>query len=160
MTMRRHDKEIVSREEIDAVIREADVCRLGLAMDNTPYIVPISFGYDGEAIFIHTASKGKKIDIFAANPRVCFEFEAHVQIQTDDGDACKWTFDFESVVGYGVIGELVSETDKAGGLNHIMRHYSGREWPFAPKDLATTRVWRIDIESITGKRSAKKTEIR
>jgi nitroimidazol reductase NimA-like FMN-containing flavoprotein (pyridoxamine 5'-phosphate oxidase superfamily) len=154
--MRRHDREIVSREEIDAVIRQADVCRLALADNDEPYLVPVSFGYDGEAIYIHTASKGKKIDFFTANPRVCFEVEANVQIIADDDKACNWTFEFESVIGHGEIRELVSESDKAGGLNHIMRHYSGREWPFAPKDLETTRVWRIEIESVTGKRSAEK----
>ena len=156
MTMRRRDKEVVSRAEIDAVIQEANVCRLGLAMDNRPYVVPISFGYDGEALYIHTAPKGKKLDYIGANPRVCFEFETHVQIQTDDSEACKWTFEFESVIGYGTISELVSDADKADGLNHVMRHYSGRDWAFASKDLAKTRVWRIEIDSLTGKRSAKK----
>ena len=156
MTMRRHDREITSRDEIDAVIRGADVCRLGLAFNNEPYVIPISFGYDGAAIYIHTAPKGRKIEFFAANTRVCFELEAHVEIRADAEKACDWTFTFESVVGHGSITELTGEDDKIDGLNHIMRHYSGREWAFASKDLATTRVWRIEIESVTGKRSAKK----
>jgi hypothetical protein len=37
-----------------------------------------------------------------------------------------------------------------------MLHYSGREWDIEPSATATTRVWRIDIESVTGKRSAEK----
>jgi nitroimidazol reductase NimA-like FMN-containing flavoprotein (pyridoxamine 5'-phosphate oxidase superfamily) len=30
---------------------------LGLAKDNSPYIVPVSFGYDGDAIYFHTTKK-------------------------------------------------------------------------------------------------------
>ena len=154
--MRRHDKEIQSSREIDAIIAAADVCRLAFAMDNEPYVVPISFGYDGQALYIHSANQGRKIDFIEYNNRVCFEFEANVQIHTDEDDACKWTFEFESVIGYGTVSELTTSEDATHGLNQIMRHYSGREWEIDPKATATTRVWRIDIESMTGKRSREK----
>ena len=154
--MRRHDKEIGSREEIDAIIRAADVCRLGFAVDNEPYVVPISFGYDGGALYIHTAGRGRKIDCIEKNNRVCFELEANVEIRTDNDDACKWTFEFESVIGYGTVSELTNINEKTHGLNEIMKHYSGREWEIAAQDTATTRVWRIDIDSVTGKRSREK----
>ena len=65
--MRRRDKEIADRTEIDGIISSALVCRLAFADENEPYVVPISFGYDGDAIFIHTAKKGRKIDFMAAN---------------------------------------------------------------------------------------------
>jgi nitroimidazol reductase NimA-like FMN-containing flavoprotein (pyridoxamine 5'-phosphate oxidase superfamily) len=154
--VRRHDKEIASRAEIDEIIRSANVCRLAFARDSEPYVVPVSFGYDGEAIYIHTARSGRKLDFIAANNRVCFEFEANVSIQNDERDACKWTFAFESVIGYGVISELSAAGEKADGLNQIMRHYSGREWDIDELATATTRVWKIDIETLTGKRSQEK----
>ncbi len=154
--MRRHDKEIRSRAEIDAIIRAADVCRLALARDNEPYLVPVSFGYDGAALFFHTAPRGRKIDFIEANNRVCFEFEANVDLVRDVDDACAWTFSFESVIGYGPVFELVSTEEKTHALNQIMLHYSGREWEIPANATATTRVWRIDIESMTGKRSEEK----
>ncbi len=154
--MRRHDKEIRSRAEIDAIIRAADVCRLALARDNEPYLVPVSFGYDGAALFFHTAPRGRKIDFIEANNRVCFEFEANVDLVRDVDDACAWTFRFESVIGYGTVYELASPEEKHHALNQIMLHYSGREWEIPENGTATTRVWRIDIESMTGKRSEEK----
>jgi len=155
-SMRRHDKEISSRQEIDAIIRSALVCRIALADGDEPYVVPVSFGYDCDAIYIHTATSGRKIDFIEANSRVCFELEDNVSLQADDGDACKWTFAFESVIGYGTITELETAVEKARGLNQIMLHYSGREWDIDETATATTRVWRIDIESVTGKRSQEK----
>ena len=154
--MRRHDKEISTRREIDEIIRAALVCRIAFANGDEPYVVPISFGYDGKALFIHTAKRGRKIEFIENNSRVCFEVEANVALKTDEGDACQWTFEFESVIGYGTIIELDSAEEKSRGLNQIMLHYSGREWEIDEMATASTRVWRIDIESVTGKRSEEK----
>lgn len=151
--MRRRDKQISDRAEIDAVVEAAEVCRLAFARGGEPYVVPVSFGYDGSAIYFHTAQEGRKLEFIAANPRVCFELEAGVALRADPEDPCAWSFAFASVIGYGTVTELTSADDKAHGLNRIMRHYSGREWRIAPAAAATTRVWRIDIESVTGKRS-------
>jgi nitroimidazol reductase NimA-like FMN-containing flavoprotein (pyridoxamine 5'-phosphate oxidase superfamily) len=155
-SMRRHDKEIGSRQEIDAIMRSALVCRIAFSNGDEPYVVPVSFGYDGEALFIHTATSGRKIEFMEANSRVCFELEENVSLRADDRDACKWTFAFESIIGYGTITELETAEDRARGLNQIMLHYSGREWEIDKAATATTRVWRIDIESVTGKRSMEK----
>ncbi len=151
--MRRKDKEIVSRAEIDAIIRDSPVCRLALARDNEPYLVPVSFGYDGSAIYLHTAPAGRKIDFFLANPRVCFEFERNVEVRTDPALACKWTMRYESVIGWGTIAEVTEPAEKGRVLNAIMRQYSGRDWTFEPAAVARVRTWRITIEQMTAKRS-------
>ena len=154
--MRRTDKEITSRTEIDAVIRGSNVCRLAFAVADEPYIVPVSFGYDGQSLFFHTAEAGKKIDCIAANNRVCFELERDVRLVIHPDTACKWSFSFESVIGYGTVHELHSLEEKASGLNHIMTHYSGREWHLEPTALAGIRVWRVAVLSLSGKRAEHK----
>jgi len=153
--MRRTDREIESRAEMDEIIRGSQVCRIALAMDNMPYIVPVSFGYDGESIYIHTAKEGKKIIIFNNNNNVCFEFERNVKLIIDPNNVCKWTFSYESVIGFGNIFELESLEHREDGINKIMSHYSGREWIFREDKLENIRVWKIKIKSITGKRSIK-----
>jgi nitroimidazol reductase NimA-like FMN-containing flavoprotein (pyridoxamine 5'-phosphate oxidase superfamily) len=154
--LRRCDKEITSREEIDAIIRAAQVCRIAFADGNVPYVVPVSFGYDGAALYFHTAKTGRKLEFIAANNRVCFELEANVSIHRDESDPCAWTFAFESVIGYGRMTELESTDAKLQGLNQIMLHYSGREWEIDDAEISRTRVWLINIESLTGKRSSEK----
>lgn len=158
--MRRTDKEITDRVLMSQIINNAQVCRLGLAMGNAPYILPVSFGYDGTAIYFHTATEGRKITFLAANPQVCFEFEHGVELVRHESDPCKWTFSFQSVIGYGTVVELTSATEKINGVNHIMRHYSGRAWPIRAQDVEHMRVWRIAIESLTGKQSQDKAAAR
>ncbi|MEJ2156277.1 MAG: pyridoxamine 5'-phosphate oxidase family protein [Desulfobacteraceae bacterium] len=151
--MRRKEKQITDRKEIDAIIHASLVCRMAMARENKPYLVPLSFGYDGSAIYLHTAAEGHKIDYIEANPNVCVEFEHQVQVLEDDNQACKWSFRFQSVIGFGTIRELVDPSRKEQGLNHIMKHYSHKEWSFNLKAVAKTRVWKIDIHSLQGKRS-------
>lgn len=151
--MRRKDKEITNRDDISQVIKKCQVCRIGLAMENKPYIVPVSFGYDGNFIFFHSSRKGKKIDYIAANSAVCFEFEHGAKLVPHEQKACDWSFSFQSVIGYGRVEELVSPEDKTEGLNQIMKQYSSQAWTFGDDALNTLRVWRIDIESMTGKQS-------
>ena len=151
--MRRKEKQIAEREEIDAIIHAASVCRLAMCMNDRPYLVPLSFGYDGRVLYLHTAVEGRKIDHFIANNRVCFEFEGKVWVKPDETLACKWSVAFESIIGEGHIDELTDPQDKVRGLNQIMQHYSGKSWAFNPEALAKTRIWKVTIESVCGKRS-------
>jgi uncharacterized protein len=154
--MRRHDKEIMDRQHLDAIIHGSQVCRLALAKDNVPYVVPLSFGYDGTAIYFHTAPNGKKIEHFEANPLVCFEFERNVELRRDPQIACQWSFNFECVIGYGRLRELVEPGQKEHALNEIMCQYSGRTWPFDSDAVAKVRAWKVTITSLTGKQSKPK----
>ncbi len=151
--MRRKDKEIQDQGDISQVIRKCQVCRLGLSQDNMPYIVPVSFGYDGKVLYFHSARDGKKIDILTANSNVCFEFESGVELISDENKPCSWTFSFQSVVGFGKAEEVVSQEGKVEGLKRVMEQYSDKEWDFPGMSLDGLRVWKINIESITGKQS-------
>lgn len=151
--MRRHDKQIAERTEINELIHGAEVCHLGLIVDGEPYVVPISFGYDGAALYFHTAPIGRKIAGLEADARICFQLERQVELLTDPRDPCRFSFAFESVIGWGRVAELHDPAAKQAGLNRIMRHYSGREWRLPAPAVAGTRVWRLEIDELTGKRS-------
>ena len=154
--MRRKDREIQDRDVMDEIITQAEVCRLGLSRDNHPYVVPVSFGYDGNCLYFHSAEKGMKIDYMLANPQVCFELEQAVQIVPHEEIACKWGHAYTSVIGFGTVREITETARKTEAMNHIMRHYSGKDWEFDPHEFARTRVWCISIEQMTGKhRNAK-----
>jgi nitroimidazol reductase NimA-like FMN-containing flavoprotein (pyridoxamine 5'-phosphate oxidase superfamily) len=156
--MRKKNREITNRKEIDEIIRDSQVCRLALSVGDVPYLVPLSFGYDGDAIYIHTALEGKKIEYFKHNNRVCFEFERNLKLIQNAEKACKWTFWYECVIGYGTISELIELEEKKHGLNQIMEHYSGKQWEFDEGPLEKARVWKIFISSMTGKRLKKGVE--
>ena len=154
--MRRSDREITDLATIRAIVRGCQVCRVGLAVDGEPYVVPVSFGFDGESVYFHTAKTGKKIDMMTANPRACVQFERNVELVTNPDDACEWSFSYESVIGFGAVTEITGDREKHHALNRIMEQYSGRDWTFSETALASTRVWRVELDGLTGKRSQHK----
>jgi len=157
--MRRKDRQITDRAEIDDILKKSVVCRVSFAVDGEAYIVPLSHGYDSEAsaLFFHTAKEGKKIECIEANPRVCFEVEGVVEVKRGDEHACSWGVRYESVIGYGTIVEADSAEEREHALRCLTEQQAGQtmNWTFNEKAVAATRVWRLDIESMTGKRSFK-----
>lgn len=151
--MKRKEKEITSREKIAAVIGKCQVCRIGLAKDNMPYIVPVSFGFDDSSIYFHSAKEGMKTEYITANNQVCFEFEHGVEVVGHEEKPCSWSFLFQSVIGFGQVEELMSDEEKIEGLQHVMAQYSDKEWDFSSTPLTSLSVWKITIESMTGKQS-------
>jgi nitroimidazol reductase NimA-like FMN-containing flavoprotein (pyridoxamine 5'-phosphate oxidase superfamily) len=116
-------------------------------------VIPVSFGYDGEAVYIHTASAGKKIDYIGENPHVCLSFVQRANLISDPDKACDWSYDFTSAIAEGIITEIIDADGKTRAINQIMSHYSGREWDIPEKSLAGTRVWKITLYKLNGKRS-------
>ena len=155
--MRKHEREISDPAEIDAILAAAKVVRLGFAIENEPYVVPLSHGYDEEhrLLYFHTATEGRKIDCIQANPRVCFEVEGRGSLKEADERGCAWGLKYESVIGYGTVREVLDEDQRDSALRTIMRQQSGRDadWTFAPKVLTLARVWAVQIATMTGKRS-------
>jgi nitroimidazol reductase NimA-like FMN-containing flavoprotein (pyridoxamine 5'-phosphate oxidase superfamily) len=154
--MRRKDKEINNQSLLEAVIRESKICRIALSKDNQPYLVPLSFGYDGTAIYLHTAKEGQKLEYIAANPNVCFEIEGKVKLLKNIKSACKWTFVYESIIGYGTIQEITEPEQKRSAIKQIVLHYSDTATDIPDTALADVRVWKIAIDSMTGKKSPGK----
>jgi nitroimidazol reductase NimA-like FMN-containing flavoprotein (pyridoxamine 5'-phosphate oxidase superfamily) len=151
--MRRAVCEIKSEETIARIIEKSQVCRLGLTKDNIPYIVPVSFAYDDNSIYFHTASEGMKIDFISAGNVVCFEFEHGIRLLAQGDTPCDWGFSYQSVIGHGRIHEVTDRHDKVRGLNLIVKQYVAGEWPMVAPHVENTRVWQLVIESITGKQS-------
>ena len=149
--MRRKDKEVTDRKLLDRIIQGSEFCHLACCLDDRPYLIPLSFGYDGQAIYIHTAPQGKKILIFEHNPWVWLSFVLQADLLTDPDQACQWSVRFSSVQAEGKISEITEIADKKYALDQIMIHYSGREWDIAANQLTGTRAWKISLENITGK---------
>ena len=87
--MRRKDREITGRENIEPILRACKTCRVAMIADGAPYVVPLNFGYtwddDGLTLYFHSGLKGKKIDALRADPRVCFELDTEQGV-TGEGD--------------------------------------------------------------------------
>ena len=94
--------------------------------------------------------------MMTANPRVCVQFERNVKLVTDDEDACAWTFSFESVIGFGTVTELIGDEDEDPRPQPDHAALLGARLVVRGTALKSTRVWRVDLDILTGKRSEHK----
>lgn len=150
--MRRSEKEIKGRDEIETVMKKATVCRLGLADGNMPYVVPVNFGFKDNALYFHSAKEGRKLDILRRNNNVCFEMDAD-QAFVPAEKGCNWSMKYRSVIGNGKAYFVDAPAEKIVVLKIIMAHYSDKPYEFTAEEAATVAVIRIDIESLSGKKS-------
>jgi nitroimidazol reductase NimA-like FMN-containing flavoprotein (pyridoxamine 5'-phosphate oxidase superfamily) len=95
--MRRAEKEITNRREIDSILSKAIVCRISIIDHETPYIVPMNFWYKDDILYLHSTPEGKKIDVLKRNPWVCFEVESDLEI-INTQIPCKWSMNYTSVI--------------------------------------------------------------
>jgi hypothetical protein len=148
--MRRNDREIKDRKDIDSVIKRCRVCRLAMCDESQPYIVPLNFGYDGSFLYFHAALEGRKIEILKKNNRVGFEFDILHDIVTAE-QACKWGAKYESVIGSGT-AEIVDDWEaKKEALEWIMSQYGSGTSNFKEEILKKTIILRVRIIEISGK---------
>lgn len=150
--VRRREREIADIGEIEKIIRRAQVCRLGLVDGDEPYVVPVFFGYEKNALYFHCALEGRKLDLLKRNNKVCFEIDTDVEIITTER-ACGFTAKYRSVIGVGRVSILDNDNEKIHGLNVLMNQYAEGDFSFPKEKLDRTLVVRIDIENITGKQS-------
>ena len=150
--MRRLEKEMKDRQEIEAVIRKAVICRLGLSVDNRPYIVPLNFGYQDGHLYFHTAPAGKKIEMIQQNRNVCFELEADCELVRAE-TPCDWTMRYRSVIGHGTASLLTDRDEKQRGLDAIMVHHSGQTGGYPDGLMDRLAIIRVTIQDMTGKQS-------
>ena len=152
--MRRMDKEITDRRLINSILDEALVMHIALVDGDWPYLVPVNFGYREDAIYIHCAREGEKIDLLRKNNRVSFQAETGVEI-VHKSIPSKCSTHFKSVAGRGRISVVESAEEKRLGLTLLMRHYdreAGEELDFGPC-LDEVCILKIEIDSLSGKQS-------
>jgi uncharacterized protein len=149
--MRRKDKEVTDQRIIQELLSTAEVLRLAMVDGGEPYIVPLNYGFRDNALYIHSAAVGRKLDILKGNNRVCFEVEGESAIVRHK-EPCRWDTKSRSIVGYGRVEILTDYEEKKRGLDIILAHY-GKPGPNAynEKELQAVVILRIPIESITCK---------
>lgn len=150
--MRRSDREITDFSEIVDVLNRCDTIHLGIHGNDYPYVVPLSFGYeiiDGKLVlYIHGAKVGIKHELLAQNNHVCVEGSVfHRFVPVEDSA----TTEYESIIGFG-IAETIVDDEAIHGLELIMDHCGMGHIVFDRRVASVTLVYKITLESITGKR--------
>lgn len=127
-------------DDIEDLLRTAIVGRIACCAhgvdgsDGRPYVVPLAYGYDGEAIYAHSGV-GRKIRMMRTQPLVTVEVD---QAEASD----RW----RSVIAEGTYEELQDDGARARALSIIYPDERTR-----PQFDAATIVYRIRLTAKSGR---------
>ncbi|MCD4717591.1 MAG: pyridoxamine 5'-phosphate oxidase family protein [Desulfobacterales bacterium] len=149
--MRKKEREINDKEEIETILKKATVMRIALVNGDMPYIVPVAFGYKDDVIYFHSSRKGMKMDIIRKNNNICFEVETDVAL-VEGQKPCDFNFEYRSVIGFGTAHILESDEEKRKGFDVLMTHYADPPFEYKPQGLKAAFVVKIGIDGMKGKK--------
>jgi len=151
--MRRKDLEITGSNVLRKILSQAKYVTLALAMDNQPYLVSLSHGYDESrnCIYFHCANEGKKIDFLKSNNVVWGQALFDAGYREDECDHF-----FASVQFRGKVTLLGNIADRRQAAEHMIRQLNKNPEPRMARlkleELEKTTFGRIDIEYMSGKK--------
>ena len=149
--MRRKDREITDRTEIDAIINATNLMHIALVDGNMPFLVPVFYAFDGTALYFHSAQAGSKIEILKRNNNVCFEISIDNGFIESD-EPCDFEAKHRTVIGIGKAVFVEDAADKIKALDLIVAHFTEKKFEYPKTNLDRTAVIRIDIVSVKGKK--------
>jgi nitroimidazol reductase NimA-like FMN-containing flavoprotein (pyridoxamine 5'-phosphate oxidase superfamily) len=152
--MKKKNQEITDKRIINEILTCSEICRIAMLDNDSPYILPVNYGYKDNIIYIHSAPEGKKIDLLKKNNKICFEIEQKAEIVKHE-KPCKWATKYRSVIGYGEIEIVTDYEEKKKGLNIIMSHYGEHlNLDYSEKQVENIVILRLIISELTGKQSS------
>jgi nitroimidazol reductase NimA-like FMN-containing flavoprotein (pyridoxamine 5'-phosphate oxidase superfamily) len=132
----------LAREEIDALLGEQVVGRVGCHAGGVTYVVPVIFAYDGEAVHVATV-EGQKVRMMRENPAVCFEVD-------DYAAPGRW----RSAILQGRYEEAAAD-EQAASLALLAARFAARGTGGRPRRPEAggraTVVFRIRVDRATGR---------
>ncbi|MGA1308192.1 MAG: pyridoxamine 5'-phosphate oxidase family protein [Candidatus Kapaibacteriota bacterium] len=143
----------LNEQQINNILTSQLIGRLACCEDKYPYIVPVTFAYDGNYIYGQLV-EGRKLELLRKNPNVCFEVDIA-------NDIANW----QSAIIFGQFEELKNDAaeearillfNKAMPLMtkssiHLHEHDEGEGHELSDKSRIKPIMFRIKINEKTGR---------
>ena len=152
--MTKRERQITDEKQITAILDKGKVLHLGLCVNDEPYVVPMNYGYtmeDGKLVlYLHSAVRGKKLDMIAANPKVFFEIDCDL-MPFEGEKPCQYGLVYSSVMGKGTARIVEDVQEKMKAMTVLMKTQPGKDFEFNERLVSIVAVIRIDVAEYTAK---------
>ena len=152
--MTKRERQVTDPQQILEILDKGMVLHLGLCVDNEPYVVPMNYGYTMEngklVVYLHSAVRGKKLDMIQANPKVFFAIDCDRQ-PFDGVKPCQYGLVYSSLMGKGIARIVEDVEEKKHAMSVLMKTQTGKDFTFEDRLVSIVAVIRIDVEEYTAK---------
>ena len=152
--MTKRERQVTDPQQILEILDKGQVLHLGLSVNDEPYVVPMNYGYrmeDGKlTLYLHSAVKGKKLDMIRANPKVFFAIDCD-RMPFEGDKPCQYGLVYSSVMGRGTACIVDDVEEKKRAMTMLMKTQTGKDFTFEDRLVSIVSVIRIDVAEYTAK---------
>lgn len=171
--MRRKDREMSKNFGIQVIDNSTHGVLSIIDENNEPYGIPLSIVRDGNNLYFHSASDGKKVKAFEKNSMISIAFVGKTRIPENYSkeeldeiakDRTKFstlvskvfTTEYESAIVKGQIQLVHNEDEKIKAMKLICEKYTPTKMDYfnaaIESGLKLVNMYKIEIQEITAKR--------
>ena len=150
----KRENRVTDPAEIARILDTAKVLHLGLSVNDEPYVVPMNYGYtmeDGKLVlYLHSAVKGRKLDMMQTNPKVFFSIDCD-RMPFEGRVPCQYGLVYSSIMGRGTATIVEDVEEKKQAMTLLMKTQTGKDFTFEDRLVSIVAVIRIDVAEYTAK---------
>jgi len=152
--VREPQRGVYDRDTVNAILDEAFLCHVGFVVDGQPYVIPTSYGRDGDVLYVHGSAASRMLRNLDKGIPVC------ITVTLLDGlvlarSVFNHSMNYRSVVVLGTAMLVADAAEKIAALRLLSEHILPHRWDDArqpsEKELKQTSVLRIPIEEFSAK---------
>ena len=152
--VRESERAVYDRETVNQILDEAFLCHVGFSVDGQPFVIPTSYGRDGDNLYIHGSAASRMLRQLKDGIQVC------VTVTLLDGlvlarSIFNHSMNYRSVVILGKAALVDNPAEKLTALRVLSEHIIPQRWEDVrqpnERELKATSVLRLPIEEFSAK---------
>ncbi len=131
--VREPQRAVYDRNAINQILDEAFICHVGFVVDGQPFVIPTSYGRDGDNLYIHGSAASRMLRQMSQPAPVC------VTVTLLEGlvlarSVFNHSMNFRSVVVLGKAQLIDDPAEKLAALRALSEHPAGTLGTSAPTE--------------------------
>jgi len=152
--VREPQRGVYDRDTINQILDEAFLCHVGFTVEAQPFVIPTSYGRDGDVLYIHGSAASRMLRNLNQGVPVC------ITATLLDGlvlarSVFNHSMNYRSVVILGTATLVDDPAEKLAALRAISEHIIPHRWDDSrqpnEKELKATSVLRLPINEFSAK---------
>ena len=152
--VREPQRAVYDRETVNQVLDEAFLCHVGFVVDGQPYVIPTSYGRDGNVLYMHGSAASRMLRNLDQGIPVC------ITVTLLDGlvlarSVFNHSMNYRSVVAIGKATLMEEPAEKLEALRAFTEKLIPGRWNDArqpnEKELKATSILKLPLTEVSAK---------